>query len=120
MNELLYQYAHKQALKELPLADQELYNYVVVREVILTEHATTEQHLYDLFIEKSPILEAAKAFDLPSKKVYDTVQRIERFLEDRIQYYTNTLHFIEMTDLFEQRGLISNKQQVKYYLLPNN
>ncbi|MDX8044373.1 hypothetical protein SH601_00100 [Gracilibacillus sp. S3-1-1] len=120
MNELLYQYARNKSLKELSIADQRLYTYVEAKEVILTKKAVTEQQLYDLFFEKSPILEAAKAFDLAPKKVYDTVQRIELYLENRMQYYANTLQFVDVTDLFELNGLVVDNQQVRHYLLPNS
>ncbi|WP_208588681.1 hypothetical protein [Gracilibacillus suaedae] len=119
MNGQLYKYARDKALKELPLEDQKLYQYIESREDTLIEQAITEQHLLALFQEKSPILEAADAFNIAPKIVYESIKRIEIYLENRVQYHINALQFIDLTDLFQLNGLSPIDKKVKIFLLAN-
>lgn len=116
MGEQRYEYARNKCIRELPKRDRCLYQYVESRELILADQALTENHFMHLLQVNSPIFEAAEAFNLDPKTVYDTVQRIEVYLEDRTTAYANKLKLIDHTDLFRLRGLCPAEKQVKYFL----
>ncbi|WP_416148309.1 helix-turn-helix domain-containing protein [Salipaludibacillus sp. HK11] len=116
MSEQRFEYARKKCLRELPINERVLYQYVESRELILADEAVTENHLLHLIQENSPIFEAAEAFNLDPKTVYDTVQRIEAHLVDCAPAYAEKFKFVDHTDLYRLHGLCPVEKQVKYFL----
>jgi len=116
MSEQRYEYARNKCIRTLPIQKRRLYQYVESRELILADQALTENHFMQLLQENSPIFEAAEAFNLDPKTVYDTVQRIEVDLENRTPAYAKKLKLIDHTDLFRLQGFCPVKKQVKYFL----
>ncbi|RKL67381.1 hypothetical protein CR203_08420 [Salipaludibacillus neizhouensis] len=115
MNDCRYEYARKKCISLLLSFERNLYNYVELKELILIDQAQTEQDFFQLLQVHSPILEAAVAFNLDSKVVYNTVQKIEILLEERTPAYVEKLKLIDYTKYVPYETYPIN--QVKYYLL---
>ncbi|RSD25906.1 hypothetical protein [Mesobacillus subterraneus] len=101
MNSHLMEILSREIVKSLPLAQKEIYEYIVELEDELAQEAETADEFLALLVKHSPHRKAAKQFNLTFGQLVMTMHEIENIINSQMEQKLRNITWIDFTDQVE-------------------
>ncbi|KMK76768.1 hypothetical protein [Alkalihalobacillus pseudalcaliphilus] len=98
----LLEFMYRRAVRNLSPQEQEIYTFIIEKEMVLENQAMNKEHYLQLLIEHSPIVEAANFFLLEVESVKYQLDKVEEKINKMIEETSRKVKWIDYSSSLEK------------------